>query len=158
MSGNDAGAGSVRKSITVNAAPERAFRVFTTRMGAWWPKANSIGSGPQADVIVEPGVGGRWYEVAEDGSECSWGKVLVWEPPHRLVLAWQINGEWRFDDSLVTEVELNFTEVEGGRTQVDLEHRDLERFGPARDGIRAAFDSPNGWSGILRSYAATAES
>lgn len=155
MSGNEARAESVHKTITVNAGADRAFRVFTTRMGAWWPKANSIGSGPQADVIVEPGVGGRWYEIAEDGSECSWGKVLVWDPPHRLVLAWQINGQWAFDESLVTEVELGFTEVEPGRTRVDFEHRNLDRFGPAREGIRAAFESPNGWSGILRLYSET---
>jgi uncharacterized protein YndB with AHSA1/START domain len=44
--------------------------------------------------MIEPHVGGRWYEKGVDGSECDWGTVLAWEPPHRVVVTWQINGEW----------------------------------------------------------------
>lgn len=100
----NARADNVRKSVTVNAAPERAFKVFNERMGAWWPHQNSIGSAPIADVVIEPRIGGRWFERGEDGSESEWGKVLAWNPPSGLVLAWQINGEWAFDEALVTEV------------------------------------------------------
>ncbi|WP_331039506.1 SRPBCC family protein [Allosphingosinicella sp.] len=158
MTSTDAAAtASVRKSVTVNAGPERAFKVFTERMGAWWPKTHSTGSAPLADAIIEPRLGGRWYERGEDGSECEWGKVLAWDPPRGLILAWQTNGEWKFDENLITEVEIVFTEVEPGRTRVDLEHRNLDRFGPASDQMREAFESPDGWSGILAKYVEEAE-
>ena len=146
----------VRKSITVNATPERAFTVFTANMGRWWMRTHSINSSPLQDVIIEPRVGGRWYERGEDGSMCEWGKVLAWEPPRRVLLGWQINGEWRYDASLTTEVEVNFI-PDGGGTRVELEHRHLERMGGSAEAARQAIDSPGGWSGLLAAFAQAAE-
>jgi len=77
----------VRKTIVVKAPQARAFEVFTTRFGSWWPKSHHIGSAEMAEAIVEPRMGGRWYEKGVDGSECEWGKVLAWEPPFRVVLS-----------------------------------------------------------------------
>jgi uncharacterized protein YndB with AHSA1/START domain len=142
----------VRKSIAVKAAPERAFAVFTANMGRWWLRTHTINASPMKDVVIEPRVGGRWYELGEDGSQCQWGKVLAWEPPHRLLLAWQINGEWKYDAALVTEVEVTFI-ADGGGTRVELEHRHLERMGDSAEAARQAVDSPGGWSGLLTAFA-----
>jgi hypothetical protein len=30
-------------------------------------------------AVIEPGIGGRWYEHGEDGSMCQWGGVLAWD-------------------------------------------------------------------------------
>jgi uncharacterized protein YndB with AHSA1/START domain len=79
--------------------------------------------------VIEPGVGGRWYEIGEDGSQCDWGRVLSWEPPTRLVAAWQINSDFGFDPDLVTEVELQFIAEAVGVARVEFEHRKLERMG-----------------------------
>ena len=93
----------IHKTGEVNAPIDRAFRVFTARMGEWWAKDFSINRGsPQKDVIIEPRAGGRWYEVAEDGTECPWGRVLEWNEPRRVVLAWQINAEWSYDPAFET--------------------------------------------------------
>ena len=75
----------VRKSIRVKAARERAFEIFT--QWRWWPKEHSIlkSKSPQVSVTTEPRAGGRWYERGADGTECDWGKVLVWDPPARVV-------------------------------------------------------------------------
>jgi uncharacterized protein YndB with AHSA1/START domain len=146
----------VRKQIVVAAPQERAFRVFTQNVDAWWPKSHHIGKTPMKAAVIEPKVGGRWYEVGEDGAECDWGKVLVWEAPRRIVLCWQISAEWKYDATLETEVEVTFT-AEGSRsTRVNLEHRNLERFGEAADKLRTSFDSPGGWAGILESFAGKA--
>jgi uncharacterized protein YndB with AHSA1/START domain len=147
----------VRKSITIKADAARAFEVFTGRIERWWPRSHSIASTPRKELVLEPKVGGRWFEIGEDGSQCEWGKVLAWEPPARVLLAWQINGDWKYDPELITEVEVTFTPLDDGTTRVDLEHRNIERFGDKIEPMRAAMDSPDGWSGILKLYAELAE-
>jgi uncharacterized protein YndB with AHSA1/START domain len=148
---------SVRKSVTVNAPIEKAFTVFTQGMPGWWPGTHHLGGDTELkEAVLEGKEGGRWYEIGVDGSECDWGRVLTWEPPTRLVLAWQIDATWHFDAQLLTEVEVRFVPEGPDRTRVELEHRDLDRFGDAQEQIRAAFDSPGGWPGLLEKFAQAA--
>ena len=144
----------IRKQLTVNASAEKAFRVFTASMGTWWPREHHIGSSPLAQCVIEPKLEGRWYEIGEDGSQCEWGKVLAWDPPHRLVLAWQLNFEFKYDPALITEVEVRFTALSSTQTRVDFEHRDLERLGD--QAIKAAGEMDGGWAGILDRFASVA--
>lgn len=140
----------IRQSVSVKGDPLRAFRLFTEEMNGWWPEGKTIGPQPRAEVVMEPRVGGRWFEISQGGVETLWGKVLVWEPPSRLVLAWQIDAGWKFDPDFVTEVELRFT-ADGARTRVDFEHRDLERFGPSAAEHAAMLGS--GWPTLLQLFA-----
>jgi uncharacterized protein YndB with AHSA1/START domain len=147
----------VRKEITVEASQARAFDVFTREHGAWWPLAtHHIGSAAAETAIIEPHAGGRWFERAADGSECDWGRVLVWDPPGRLVLAWEISADWKHDESIDTEVEVRFVSLGPARTRVELEHRRLDRYGAAAEQMRGIFDSENGWTNILRLFVARA--
>jgi len=106
-------------------------------------------------ATVEGRAGGRCYTEQSDGTECDWGTVLTWDPPSRLVIAWQINGDWTYqpDLSQSSEVDVRFTPEAGGRTRVDLEHRALERHGAGAGPMRTAVDSPSGWPGLLQMYA-----
>lgn len=142
----------VRRSVTVNADRLRAFEVFTASIGTWWPRTHTIGASPLSAAYIEPREGGRWYEVGEDGSECQWGDVLAWNPPERLVLAWRIGADWKYDPSLLTEVEVTFSVVEDEITKVSLEHRKLENYGAAAEASRSVFDSEQGWPGILARF------
>ena len=95
------------------------------------------------------------------GSECEWGKVLACEPPHRIVVAWQITesgGAWVYDPdpSHASEFEATFREQPDGQTRVELEHRHIERHGPGAAGIRSGVSGPGGWPGILENYAKAA--
>jgi uncharacterized protein YndB with AHSA1/START domain len=145
---------SVRKQIEVDASQARAFRVFTEEHGAWWPLASHhIGTAAAETAIIEPKNGGRWFERAADGSECVWGRVLVWDPPGRLVLSWEITENWQHDAALKTEVEVRFVALGPARTRIELEHRQLDRYGPATEQMRGVFDSEGGWGGILRRFA-----
>lgn len=147
----------VKRSVVVKADVERSFTAFTSRIGRWWPRSHSISSTPLADVLIEPHAGGRWYERGADGAECEWGKVLVWEPPDRLILAWQLDANWKYDPTLVLEVEIKFTALEAGVTRVDLEHRNLEKYGDQATTVRDMLGSENGWLGILKSFVADTE-
>jgi uncharacterized protein YndB with AHSA1/START domain len=144
----------VRKQVTVNAGPERAFRLFTEGMDRWWTRGHHIGASPLRSIQLEPRVGGRWATFSEDGSEGTLGKVLRWEPPRRLVLAWQINADWAYDPGFITEIEVRFTAVEPELTRVDFEHRNLEQLGRAAAEIRGKFDDAGGWYASLERFAA----
>ena len=143
----------IRKSVRVRAPRERAFEVFTQGMGRWWFKSHSLLKAPQKNVVVEPREGGRWFEIGEDGSEQMWGRVLDWSPPERLVLAWQITGDWSYDPSFETAVEVRFT-TDGEQTLVEFEHRDLERFGPRAKELRDDYQNgmDGGWAALLDLY------
>jgi uncharacterized protein YndB with AHSA1/START domain len=145
---------AVRQAVTVSAPQERAFEVFTREFNRWWPRSHKIGPAALAEAVIEGREGGRWYERDVDGSECEWGRVLVWEPPARLVLAWQISGEWAYDADLHTEVEVSFVAEGPDQTRVELEHRGLDAFGENMDDMRRSLGSPGGWTGILHDFAA----
>jgi len=148
---------SVRKMINVQAPPAVAWRVFTEQMATWWPLAiYKIGKAAAVDAIIEPRVGGRWYERGDDGSTCDWGSVLSWEPPSRLVLSWDINADWQFDPDLKTEIEVRFIAVGQDATRVELEHRRLDRYGARRDEMRRIFDTEGDWGRLLAAFAARA--
>jgi uncharacterized protein YndB with AHSA1/START domain len=141
----------IRKSLTVRADPQKAFDVFTAKMSSWWPSAYSIGASPFKDVVMEPRTNGRWFERSADGAECAWGKVIAWNPPSQVTLAWQINGQWQYDPALVTEIEVRFTPAGKGETRIDFEHRHLERLGEAAEAVRAQLES--GWPTLLNALA-----
>jgi uncharacterized protein YndB with AHSA1/START domain len=144
----------VRRSVRTKAPPERAFRIFTAQIGQWWPKGRTVGPKPHVDLVIEPFVGGRWFERDTDGVETPWGEVLAWEPPSRLMLAWRLGADHRYDPDLLTEVEILFAPAEGGGTEVSLEHRNLERF--RRDEWAAAVHQ--GWTEMLAIFAGFADS
>jgi hypothetical protein len=130
----------VRRAVTVQANQAKAFEIFTAGFGRWWRRTGA-------------GIGGRWYEIGEDDVQTDWGRVLAWEPNGRLLLAWQIGADWRFDPDLVTEVEVRFIAEGPNTTRVELEHRNLERIGEAAARYRALIDSPDGWMDKLEKFA-----
>jgi uncharacterized protein YndB with AHSA1/START domain len=78
----------VVKTVTVRAAPARAFALFADDFARWWPLAQ-VHTGPDpVSCAIEPRVGGRVFERAADGRETAWGTVLAYDPPHRLAFSW----------------------------------------------------------------------
>ena len=148
---------SVRKVIGVEAPQPIAWQVFTERMASWWPLAMyKIGKANAVDAVIEPRVGGRWYERGDDGSTCDWGRVLVWQPPSRLVLSWDVSADWQYDPDLQTEIEVRFIAEGSARTRVELEHRRLDRYGDRRDEMRTIFDKTGDWGRLLAAFAEVA--
>ena len=149
----------VKKSITVKARPEHAFEVFTAGIDSWWPRSHHIGKVPLRRGVIEGRVGGRCYSEQIDGTDCPWGQIMVWEPPHRFVMAWMISPQWQYepDISKASEVEVRFTPEANGMTRVDLEHRHFERSGAGWESMRSGVNAEGGWGSLLQLFAAQAE-
>ena len=147
----------VRHTIVVEAPREHAFDVFTRGIDTWWFRDHHIGTEPLKEVVMEPHEGGRVFERGIPGAECDWGRVLVWEPPARLVVSWGIGRDWRFDPDLsrASEYEVRFIEEAPTRTRVEFEHRHFERHGEAGQNIRDSVEK--GWPKLLAAYAASAK-
>jgi Activator of Hsp90 ATPase homolog 1-like protein len=144
----------VQKPVVVQAAPEKAFDVFTAGIDRWWPKSHGIGTAPVRESIIEPFVGGRWYTKCEDGTEAVVGHVRVWEPGKRFVVTWEISATWKPDPRVVfaSEVDVRFLADTESRTRVVLEHRNFERMGEAAgETMRKGVDG--GWPALLELFA-----
>ena len=137
----------VRKTVTVDCAVEEAFRIFTADALSWWPvDSHSIHQDVSA-IVFEPHEGGEVYEISADGERGHWATVVEWEPPSRIVLAWNI----RRAETVGTEVEVQFR-PEGEGTRVELEHRGWERLVDNGAEKRDNYDS--GWDFVLGEYVA----
>ena len=146
----------VRKSIRVNASQADAFDVFTSGLGRWWPRNMGIGRMPMKAAVMETRLGGRWYELAEDGSQATVGKIIVWEPPQRFVMTWEINSQWKPDSTIGSEVEVRFIADGANATRVEVEHRKFEQMG-AEGGASMRKDVDGGWPGLLERFKTEAE-
>jgi uncharacterized protein YndB with AHSA1/START domain len=145
----------VRKSVVVDASAEEAFETFTSDVDSWWPRTHHIGKSPMTRIVIEGRSGGRCYTEHEDGAVCDWGRVIGWDPPRRLVLAWQMTHEWTYEPDLSrsSEVEVRFVPMRGETTRVEVEHRFFERHGDGAAGVRGAVDAPNGWTFVMARFA-----
>src|SRR3954452_19757154 len=146
----------VRREIVVQAPLEKAFTVFTQQFGDFKPPEHNLLAAPIAETVFEPRVGGHIYDRATDGSECGWARVLVYEPPHRVVFSWDIGPTWQIEDDPenTSEVEVRFTAETPDRTRVELEHRNLDRHGPGWQIVRDGIATDDGWPLYLDRYAA----
>ena len=147
---------AVNASIVVEAPIERAFTVFTDEIGTWWDPDHHIIEAELAEMVFEPREGGHVYDRGIDGSECRWARVLVYEPPSRVVISWDIDTRWQLetDRERTSEVEVRFLPEGPDRTRVELEHRNLDRHGDGWEAMRDAVGSPDGWARALRDFAA----
>jgi uncharacterized protein YndB with AHSA1/START domain len=146
---------AVRHGVTVPIAREQAFRLFTEEIGSWWPSEGyKISEGPITEVF-EPRQGGRWYELAEDGSQCTVGTILEWDPPNRFLMTWQLTPDWALEDDLdrATKIEVVFEEAQEGGTRVSLEHRGFEAYGESGAKMRGEVGGKAGWPALMELYA-----
>jgi uncharacterized protein YndB with AHSA1/START domain len=149
---------SIRTEVVVDTPAERAFRMFTERFDRIKPREHNMLGVDIAESVFEPRAGGRVYDRGVDGSECHWGRVLVYEPPDRIVFSWDINPQWQIEADLdrTSEVEVRFIADGPARTRIELEHRNLDRHGDGWEGTREGVRGDQGWPLYLDRFAAVA--
>jgi uncharacterized protein YndB with AHSA1/START domain len=140
---------SIKKEFTVEASQETAFKVFTEKIDLWWPRKHHIGSTDMTEMVVEPCANGRWYSKHTDGSEATVGHVLTYQPYDLFVLAWQIDGNFKCNPYLVTEVVVEFIPEGPKITRVKFEHKDLQKLG---GGTKVIESMDEGWGMIMEEY------
>lgn len=145
---------SVRVHTIVAAPLERAFRVFIEEFDRIKPREHNMLGVEIAKTVFEPHVGGHVYDRGVDGSECRWARVLAYEPPHRVVISWDISPRWQIesDPEKTSEVEIRFVSEAPDRTRVELEHRNLERHGEGWESERDGVGSDTGWPLYLERF------
>ncbi len=140
----------VCKTLTVPAAPERAFELFTAHFHEWWPlQTHSVGLDQAAGVTFGAGPGGAIVETLTDGTTSTWGTITDWKPPHRVAFSWHAGTP----PAGATRVEVTFTADEPGSTVVRLVHSGWER---RPDGARARYSYESGWDPVVASFASFA--
>ena len=146
---------SVRTQIVVEAPVERAFRVFTAEFDKIKPREHNMLQVEIAESVFEARAGGRVYDRGIDGSECQWARVLVCEPPNRIVFSWDISPQWQLEDDLAhaSKVEVRFVAEAPARTRVEIEHRHLDRHGDGWPGLREGVGGDGGWPLYLARFA-----
>lgn len=142
----------VRRSVHVERPQEHVFGVFVDRMAAWWPMVtHSIGETKVETVEIERHLGGRVFERWTDGNEETWGKVLVWDPPERFTISWELHD-------VPTEVEVVFLSLGPALTRVELEHRGWDGVPESAlaERLRKRANYDDGWAAILARFAEVA--
>ena len=149
----------IRHMVTVRAAPERAFDLFTEQMGTWWPVesySRTVSEFAHEDVQVvrlefQARMGGSVLEHLSDGRILPWAEVIAWHPPYSVVMAWRPHSS----PEPPTEVEMTFTQ-RGDGTLVELEHRGWEQL--SEDFRVGLYDTyARGWITTLGCFAAAAD-
>jgi uncharacterized protein YndB with AHSA1/START domain len=81
--------------------------------------------------------------------------VLAYEPPHRVVISWDVSPRWQIeaDPERTSEVEIRFIAETPQRTRVELEHRHLDRHGEGWEAEREAVRGQGGWPLYLDRFA-----
>lgn len=130
--------------------------MFTENFGGFEPREHDIMRSPSARTVFELYVGGHIVDIAEDGSECRWARVLVYEPSERVVFSWDIGPDWQLvaDPDNASEVEVRFIAETPRRTRVELENRTIDRHGPGWKAVRDGIAADQGWPLYLDRHAA----
>ena len=140
---------ALRKVITVETTPQRAFELFTNGIQQWWPLAtHSVGEQQAVGVAFGEGVGGTIVETLADGTTAVWGRVTQWDPPHLVAFTWHPGNP----ESEAGLVEVTFTPDTSGDTVVELVHTGWER---RADGARAREGYDTGWNIVLNQFVRT---
>jgi uncharacterized protein YndB with AHSA1/START domain len=136
---------AIRREILVDATPEVAFRVFTQRIGVWWPLATHSVYGADATVTFEDE---QIVERSPAGDRSVWGSVTSWQPPELLAFTWHPGAA----PEKASRVTVRFAGTDA-QTKVTLVHEGWEVYADP-SAARAEYDQ--GWPGVLELFARSA--
>ena len=131
-------------SIEVPCSQEKAFGVFVTEMGSWWPldkRSMSLMNGgkPAKSLRVDAKQGGKIVEIGHDDTEHHWGTIKSYDPHDAISMDFHMG----LPPENASLVEVRFTALGNERTRVELTHSNWEAFGDMAEMMRGGYGS--GW-------------
>lgn len=130
----------IEQEVTIKAAPARVFKALTAEIGEWWPFRTK--QEKKGKIILEPEVGGKFYETWGKGEGLLWGTVVQFIAGQRL----DIVGMIGMSRLVHTFVSFSLEEKKGG-TLVKLSHRGLGEISDKEQG-----EFGEGWKEIMQNY------
>ena len=119
------------RTLEVPCSQEKAFTVFL-EMDRWWPKekfATSVMRNSSVEKLrVDAREGGRIVEVAADGVEHLWGRILTYGPYGYLKMEFHVPHPSEESPGFST-LELRFVALADDRTRVELTQSNWEALG-----------------------------
>jgi uncharacterized protein YndB with AHSA1/START domain len=114
----------------VDCPAPHAFAVWTSDISHWWPTEHTVTGKQALDIVLEPRVGGRIYELTTGGTELDWGEITEWDPPRRLAYRWYL----REDGVDAADVAVEFIQ-ERAKTRIQIDHSGWWRMGAPDNGL-----------------------
>lgn len=142
-------------TMVIERPVDEAFELFTAGIERWWPSQN-LHLSPEAEMVLEPEVGGLWYGREPGGEKQPLGRVMQIVPAELLVLDFQLDENWKYHPELNSVVEFAFRPEGETRSRIDMHHRQLGQYGERALAARANFAAPMGWPLVMRSFAGIA--
>ncbi len=126
----------IEQEIKINAKPEKVYTQLTNDVSAWWD--HSFIDNPKA-VVLEPKVGGRFYEDHGNGQGALYCTVTLVETNKKLVLQGAMGMRGAVFGNISFELE-----EQSDATLLRLSHR---AFGDVTDDHKASYSK--GWQDLL---------
>jgi uncharacterized protein YndB with AHSA1/START domain len=141
---------------TVDATPAAAFTIFVDKLNDWWPRDYTWAKGNLAAIVIEAKYGGRCFERDTAGAIAVWGKVLAYERPGHIVIAWQIKPDRspEPEEAASSRVDIRFIANPAGKTEVLVVHRDFPRHGDGWEKYKTQMAGKDGWPMLIDAYTA----
>ena len=128
----------IEKSAFLTCSPARAFELFTERASDWWPETGPSHARPaqrDQDARQRPLLGTR-----RDGHEVELGRVLVWEPPRRLVLDFYPGTDAEHPTEVVVQVRRGGRAARASSSSTGPKARERRALGCTRAALRALLE------------------
>lgn len=136
----------IRRDIVVPTNPARAFKIFWSEIGSWWPLHTHSLSGMDGKtprgLRFEPRLGGSIAELLPGGGEACWGVITDWRPGKAMEFTWQL----RRPETEATRVRVSFA-ASGAGTRVTLIHAGWEAQGA--EGAENRENYNKGWEAVF---------
>ena len=133
-------------TVYLHRPPEAAFQRYTAGIASWWPvETHSLGEDRVKTVTFEAGVGGQIYAEWDDGTRETWGEVLAWQPPSRLVYSWYPG---RSEDAAF-RIEMDMLPL-GDGTELRIVQEGWKQLGREAPSLRV--DYLRGWPIVLDAF------
>lgn len=137
---------TVHRTIEVSVSLRHAFAVWTEQVGLWWPPGHSLTGEANARMAFEGAIGGRLVETAPSGKQATWGRILAWEPPHRLAYSFFAGAP----AGTASAVEIQFESLGDSTTRILVNHAQGSLSERAWSGSVAGFEA--GWAAAIPAY------